>query len=109
MWRAAQRGGHQGQRELKHHSKAFCFLCSDVLHLVIRVAPPWILWCALVRGGLSLGKKGSPLYKRKMAQWAKLVRPTITRVPKSVLQGIYKGIPRKTMRIIAANGGAISG
>lgn len=42
-----------------------------------------------------------------MRQWANLVRPTIVKVPKSVLHGIYQGIPRRRDRIIAANGGAI--
>ena len=56
-----------------------------------------------------MGKKGTPAYKRKMGEWAKLVRPTIVKVPKAVLHGIYRGIPKKTARIIGANGGAISG
>ena len=60
-----------------------------------------------VCGGLSL-KRGTPQYQRKMAQWAKVVRPTIVKVPKSVLHGIYRGISRRTDRIIACNGGAIS-
>ena len=43
-----------------------------------------------------------------MSEWAKLVRPTIVKVLKSVLQGISRGIPRKTDRTTMANGGAIS-
>ena len=42
-----------------------------------------------------------------MRQWANLVRPTIVKVPKHVLHGIYLGLPRRRDRIIAANGGAI--
>ena len=92
---------------MTYHLKAFRFLRSEVLHLVS--LQPVFLWCTPVRGGLSIGKPGTPLYVRKMKQWAKLVRPTIVKVPKHVLRNIYNGIPKKTHRIIAACGGAISG
>ena len=52
--------------------------------------------------------KGTPKYKRTMRAWASFVRPVIVNVPKRVLHAVYRGIPRRRDRIIAANGGAIS-
>ena len=44
-----------------------------------------------------------------MRDWSAFVRPLITKTPKKVMSNIWKGIPRRRARIIAANGGSISG
>ena len=44
-----------------------------------------------------------------MRDWIAFIRPLITKIPKKVLKNIWKGIPLRRARIIAANGGSISG
>ena len=43
-----------------------------------------------------------------MKSWAAFVRPVITGTPKRTLCNVFKGIPARRDRIIAANGGAIA-
>ena len=57
--------------------------------------------------GFSLGRK-TRKYKAVMKSWAAFVRPVITGTPKRTLCNVYKGIPARRDRIIAANGGAIA-
>ena len=42
-----------------------------------------------------------------MKAWAAFVRPCIVNIPKRVLHAVYRSIPVRRDRIIAANGGAI--
>ena len=49
-----------------------------------------------------------PKGKRQMRDWRIFVRPIIMKTPKKVLHAIWKSIPRRRVRIIEANGGAIS-
>jgi len=56
--------------------------------------------------GFSL-TKGTPKYAREMKKWARFVRALIVKIPPRVMQGVYRSIPRRRDRIIAANGGAI--
>ena len=58
--------------------------------------------------GYSCNPKYAP-GRAVMADWSAFVRPLITKIPKKVLKNIWKGIPLRRARIIAANGGSISG
>ena len=81
-----------------------CHLC--VLSLETPLSTSIWLRTHSLASGFSLGRK-TRKYKAVMKSWAAFVRPVITGTPKRTLCNVYKGIPARRDRIIAANGGAI--